>query len=248
MNTLIIEDEQLASDRLKRLIEKHYPHYQVVDQLDTVRDSVSLLSSSPNLDLIFCDIHLADGNSFEIFEQLKVDTPVIFTTAFDEYSIKAYDVNNIHYLLKPIDENDLIKAIKKFENTRSKEPSIEDVVKHLTEEKNRRFLLRSGQRFIPKKEKELAMFFIHNKVVHATDLSEGKVFMTDFSLEQLENELLPKRQFFRINRKQIVNKEAIASLRPYKNQRLSLSLAIPSSQELILSREKVNTFKAWFAE
>ncbi|WP_424963473.1 LytR/AlgR family response regulator transcription factor [Ekhidna sp.] len=247
MKTIIIEDEKIAADRLKRIIANNHPNYEVLKTLDTVRDSVQYLSTHhDNLDLIFCDIHLADGNSFEIFKKLKCDVPIIFTTAYDEYTLDAFDVNSLHYLLKPIDQSDLAKAILKFEKTNSENSDIKTILDRFGPEKTKRFLLKSGQRLIPKKESELAIFYSKNKVVHAADLIEGKVYVTDFTLEQLEQGLLSQRSFFRINRKHIVNKEAITALKPYKNQRLSLSLAIPSSEELVLSREKVNPFKEWF--
>jgi len=246
MNTIIIEDEKLAADRLNRLITDNHPQYEVLNTLDTVRGSIKYLASNhKNLDLIFCDIHLADGNSFEIFDKTKCDVPIIFTTAYDQYTLEAFDHNSLHYLLKPINEEDLSKAISKFENSRA-DQSLQKVLKHFVPGKTNRFLLKSGLRLIPKKESELAMFYTRNKVVHAADLSEGKVYVTDFTLEQLENDLLPRQSFFRINRKQIVNKEAITAMRPYKNQRLLLSLAIPSPEELVVSREKVNPFKKWF--
>lgn len=249
MRALIIEDEKLAANRLARLILKNHPSYEIVHTIDTVRDSVAYLKSNESMiDVIFCDIHLADGISFDIFDQVSVQIPIIFTTAYDEYTLKAFDLNSVHYLLKPIDEGDLNKAIKKLEsfNEDYSYRDLQTILSRFGKDKTRRFLLKSGQRLVPKKETELAYFFSQNKVVHAADIQQGKVYMTDFTLEQLESELLSQHHFFRINRKQIVNKDAIATMRPYKNQRLSLSLIIPSKEELVLSREKVNHFKEWF--
>ena len=245
MKALIIEDEQLAADRLKRLVNQNHPNYEIVAILDTVRDSIQYLNAHhQSLDLIFCDIHLADGNSFDIFQQTNCKVPIIFTTAYDQYTFDAFDLNSLHYLLKPINEADIATAIQKFES-QPETDSLKEIFDRFGPVKTRRFLLRSGQRLIPKKESDLALFFSRNKVVHAADLNEGKVYVTEFTLEQLEQEFLSNDHFFRINRKHIVNKEAITSLKPYKNQRLSLSLAIPSSEELVLSREKVNPFKEW---
>jgi len=247
MKAIIIEDEKLAADRLKRLIEKSHPNYSILAVIDTVRDAVSYLKENQSqLDLIFCDIHLADGKSFDIFNQITCNVPIIFTTAYDQYSIDAFDLNSTHYLLKPIEEEALNKAIAKFELNQNGSQDIKMILDRFGPEKTQRFLLKAGQRLVPKKDSELAVFYTRNKIVHAVDLEEGKVYMTDFTLEQLEQELLSKSSFFRINRKQIVNKDAIRSLKPYKNQRLSLSLAIPSTEELVLSREKVNSFKEWF--
>ncbi|GAB4229541.1 MAG: LytTR family DNA-binding domain-containing protein [Ekhidna sp.] len=247
-SAVIIEDEPLAAERLANLIRNRHPEYHIQFFAETVRDSIEhLIQHQP--DVIFCDIHLADGISFEIFERIKIQAPVIFTTAYDEYTLDAFDINSIHYLLKPIDENDLAKALKKFEAHHSDHSrDLDRVVRKMLTQKTKRFLLKAGQRIVPKKEDELAFFFIQNKVVHAADITEGKVYMTDFTLEQLESEMLSKDHFFRINRKQIVNKDAVVSLKPYPNQRLSLSLTIPCSHELVLSREKVNQFKKWITD
>ncbi|NQZ74823.1 MAG: response regulator transcription factor [Ekhidna sp.] len=249
MKVLIIEDEKLAASRLARLLLKVHPTAEIIHTTDTVRDSIQYLkTNNGQLDLIFSDIHLADGTCFEIFDTLDLTVPIVFTTAFDEYTIKAFDFKSLHYLLKPIEEEDLIKALKKFQRIGNEKNDIKEILNRFGKEQTKRFLLKSGQKLIPKKQSELAYFYSQNKIVHTVDITDGKTYLTDFTLEQLENDLLSNQDFFRINRKHIVNKEAIKEIKPYKNQRLTLSLAIPTKEEFILSREKVNHFKEWFIE
>ncbi|MEM6643707.1 MAG: response regulator transcription factor [Bacteroidota bacterium] len=253
MKTLILEDEPLAAERLQRIIEKNFATIEVVDSLDTVKSAVKFLEEREDeLDFIFCDIHLADGSSFEIFEQIEVKTPIIFTTAYDQYSIDAFQVNSIQYLLKPIKEEDVIKAVKKYENIQQQKASqikLDDLKKILIspqEPSTKRFLVKSGMRLIPKKNSDIALFYIENKVVHVLDKNDGKSYITDFTLEELEQEHIDSSQFFRINRKQIINAEVIRAMKPYVGQRLSLELTIRNTFDIIVSREKVTQFKKWF--
>ena len=253
MKTLILEDEHLASDRLQRIIEDNFQEMEVLEAIDTVKDGTKYLTENQDeLDLIFCDIHLADGSSFEIFDKVKVNTPVIFTTAYDQYSIDAFKVNSIHYLLKPLKEKEVIEAVNKLELLNAhKQPEVRlrDLKKILlnpSEEVSKRFLVKSGLKLIPKKTEELALFYIENKVVHVLDMQDGKAYLIDYSLDDLENKLLDENQFFRVNRKQIVNMESIAAMKPHHGQRLSLDLTVRSNFDIIVSREKVTQFKKWF--
>lgn len=253
MKTLILEDEHLAADRLQRIITDNFDHIEVVEALDSVKEGAQYLSNhQEELDLIFCDIHLADGSSFEIFDQVNVKTPVIFTTAYDQYSIDAFKVNSVHYLLKPLKEKEVIEAVNKleiFQAHKQSEIRLGDLKKILlnpSEESSKRFLVKSGLKLIPKKTEELALFYIDNKVVHVMDQHDGKSYLIDYSLDELENKMLDGAQFFRVNRKQIVNMESIASMKPHHGQRLSLDLTIRSNFDIIVSREKVTQFKKWF--
>ncbi len=252
MKTLIIEDEHLAAERLQRIIETNFQEMQVMDSLDTVKDGVEYLSEhKEELDLIFCDIHLADGSSFEIFNQVDVKTPVIFTTAYDQYSLDAFNVNSIHYLLKPIKESDVINAVRKYEilqgnrNTNFRLSDLKDLLTSPKETK-KHFLVKSGMKLIPKKIDEIALFYIDNKVVHVIDINDGKSYLTDFSLEEIERDQTNPDQFFRINRKQIVNMEAITAMKPHLGQRLNIEIAVRCNFDIIVSREKVTQFKKWF--
>lgn len=250
MNVLIVEDEIFAAERLERILKKRFPYINVIGQTDTIRDTVAFLTNAAKEpDLIFCDIQLADGLSFEIFKQVQTEKPIIFTTAYEEHSIEAFNVNSVHYLLKPINEEALAAAIEKYEKVHgNKNQSLDmETVSKLLPKKQKRFLVRAGIKLIPKKEEEISIFFIGNKVVQLLD-REGKSFLTDFSLEELEKEELSQDHFFRINRKYLVNKESIASIKPHENQRLLLTLNIPNRFELVVSREKVSEFKKWFLD
>lgn len=252
MKVLIIEDEQLAADRLQQIIEHTEHSIEVKGVMDTIRDSVGYLEDhQASLDLIFCDIHLADGLSFEIFKQIEVDVPVIFTTAYDEYSIDAFKVNSIDYLLKPIKAEEVAIALNKYQKFHQNHQEIDNsalksLVNKIKGPGQKRFLVKSGIKLIPKKMEEIGLVFIENKVVQFHDFPSGKAFMLDFSLDDLMSKELDPDLFFRINRKQIVNIEAIEEIKPYFNQRLSLTLKFPTSFDLIVSREKVNDFKKWF--
>jgi len=253
MKTLILEDEHLAADRLQRIINDNFQEMEVLEAIDTVKDGTQYLAENQDeLDLIFCDIHLADGSSFEIFDQVKVKTPVIFTTAYDQYSIDAFKVNTIHYLLKPIKEKEVVEAVNKLELLQAHQrPEIRlgDLKKILlnpAEESSKRFLVKSGLKLLPKKTEELALFYIDNKVVHVLDQQDGKSYLVDYTLDELEHKLLDCAQFFRVNRKQIVNMESISAMKPHHGQRLSLDLNVKCNFDIIVSREKVTQFKKWF--
>lgn len=251
MRALIVEDEQLAADRLSSIINKIDKSVEVVAQLDTVRDTVAYLKQhQQDLDLLFCDIHLADGLSFEIFEQVEVETPVIFTTAYDEYSIKAFKVNSVDYLLKPIQEEEVRNSLNKyssfFEPNLKGLADLKSLFANSTKTQPKRFLVKAGMKLIPKKADDIAFAFVENKVTYFLDINTEKTYMMDFTLEELMSTQLDIQQFYRINRRQIVNIESIDVIRPYLNQRLSLSLKVHTNQELIVSREKVNDFKKWF--
>jgi DNA-binding LytR/AlgR family response regulator len=251
MNLMIIEDEQLASDRLRQLILKRNPQYNILGQCDTVRDSVKTLSEAgEKIDLLFCDIQLADGLSFSIFDQVKVDSPVIFTTAYDQYSLRAFEHNSIDYLLKPVKYEDLDRAFGKYEKYYEK-PSLPDQIAELRQyfekaQYKQRFLLQIGSKFYHKKAGEIAFFHIDNGIVYAYPYENGKRFSTDYTLDELATEHLDPNIFFRINRKTIVNIEAIEMFKSYVNQRLQLKLRVATTEEMVVSREKVANFKKWF--
>ena len=251
MKVLVIEDEQLAAERLAKIIHQVDENIEVIDYFDTIRDSVKFLNTKQSdIDLLFCDIHLADGSSFEIFTQVEVTKPVIFTTAYDEYSIKAFEVNSVDYLLKPIKAKEVEQSLKKYEKYHGNNGTLDiSTIEKLLDKKGsaKRFLVKNGIKLIPKKMGEMAVFYIENKMVHFIDFTEGKKFIIDFTLDELMDKELDPSLFFRINRKQIINIESIETIRPHFGQRLSLTLNVPANHlELIVSREKVNEFKRWF--
>ncbi|MEL6561609.1 MAG: LytTR family DNA-binding domain-containing protein [Bacteroidota bacterium] len=252
MNALIIEDEQLAADRLIAMIEKSGQQINILDQFDTVRDTVDYLQNKQEeVDILFCDIQLADGLSFSIFEKINVKTPVVFTTAYDEYSLKAFKVNSIDYLLKPVQQDELNDALDKYQSLYSDRSNSIDFskLKELFEHKKQykeRFLVKSGSKYYNKPVAEITYFSSDNKIVYLHDGESSKKYMTDYTLDELMKNHLDDKRFFRINRQFIVHINAITLMKPYTNQRLILQLSSGQVDELIVSREKVANFKEWF--
>lgn len=247
MNILIIEDEKPAANRLSKLLEQHFPGVLPIANLDTVTRAINWFDQNPEPDLIFCDIQLADGISFEIFEKVKLSTPVIFTTAYDQYAIKAFQVNAIDYLLKPIDPVELAKAVEKFK-TRQVKPELDlDLLKSLLQPEKKsfksRFLVRFGEKIQSISIEETAFFFSEERVTFL-QTSEGKKFVLDSTLEQVEAAVDPGF-FFRINRKYLCRVDSIEEVLSYSNSRLKIKLKNSSDKDILISREKVAEFKNW---
>ena len=248
----MIEDEPLAADRLIGLIREVDSSVEVVDQFDTIRDTVSFLKETgSNPDLLFCDIQLADGLSFEIFNQIDTSLPVIFTTAYDAYALKAFEVHSVDYLLKPIKPDALKRAIARYQQRFERHPDASEMKRLLDYFRQgapvrKRFLVKAGNKYYHKTIDEISYFAVESKVVFLYDLPEGKKFPTDFNLDELMANHLSRENYFRINRKVIINIEAVEVIKPYFNQRLSVKLKVPHASELIVSRAKVKAFKAWF--
>ncbi|WP_144607501.1 LytR/AlgR family response regulator transcription factor [Algoriphagus algorifonticola] len=247
MNILIIEDENPAANRLLKLLKPHFPEANFHGNLDSIKSSVEWLQTYPHPDLIFCDIQLADGISFEIFEKVKLSTPIIFTTAYDQFAIKAFQVNAVDYLLKPIDPGDLNRAVDKFKSQQIK-PSldlalIKDLLKPQTQNFKSRFLVRFGEKIQSISIEEVDLFFSEEKVIFLQTKS-GKRYVIDQTLEQTESQLDPS-QFFRINRKYISHIAAVEEVYSYSNSRLKVKLKNCEVSDIIVSREKVGEFKQW---
>jgi DNA-binding LytR/AlgR family response regulator len=249
-NVLIVEDEPQAARRLESLIKDLIPDVMILDKLDSVKKSVKWFIENPSPDLIFMDIQLADGISFRIFEQCQVNAPVIFTTAYDAYALRAFKVNSIDYILKPVDKEDLAAALKKFETlTRKKEnaaellTSIGEAVKMLTRQYKTRFVIKVGEHLKSIEVNDILYFFSFEKATFAK-ISDGRKHILDFTLEQLE-EVLNPQLFFRINRKYIVSAESIQDMVSYSNSRLKLVLKGSDELDIIVSRERVQEFKDW---
>lgn len=250
MRILIIEDEQPAAKQLAKLIQKIRPQAQLISALDSIEASVEFLRDPAILpDLIFMDIQLADGLSFDIFNQVDVQTPVIFTTAFDQYTLRAFKVNSIDYLLKPIEPDELLAALDKYENIYQQPTALSPAVLHqlknaLTEPAYKeRFLIKIGQQLIYLRTEDIRYFFTEESLVYAIT-RENKKHLVDFSLDQLEQVLSP-RDFFRISRKIILHIEAIHKIHTYFNGRLKLDILPPQDLEAIVSRDRVPDFKLW---
>jgi DNA-binding LytR/AlgR family response regulator len=248
MNVLIIENEKPAADKLVRLLNKTEKSANILDVIETVEEAISRLQEVPLPDLIFMDIQLDDGLCFEIFEAVNIDTPVIFTTAYDEYTLKAFKVNSVDYLLKPIDEMLLKSAVDKFKKLYAdKDPFKRDFKQLLYEFRNQyksRFLIKIGDKFRSVPTREISHFHIIERNVFLND-HQGKDYGVDSSLDQLQG-ILDPRKFFRINRECIVNIDAITIMHSYSSSRLQLNLKDRErSEQFVVSREKVSEFKRW---
>jgi len=246
MNFLLVEDEEQAAKRLIRLIKKLEPKVFIHGPLEGISDTVHWLESNPNPDLIFLDIHLADGLSFEILEKVKINTPIIFTTAYDQYAIRAFKYNSVHYLLKPIEEEELKNALEKYHNAHleSLAPQQTAILKEdLRSRFKKRFVSRIGDRIEVIPTEEIQFFYSENKGTYAKNRA-GKNFLLDLPLEELENMLDPE-VFFRLNRKYIVRMRSVNEIRTYSNGRVRVELIGCDDRDIVLSREKTRVFKEW---
>jgi DNA-binding LytR/AlgR family response regulator len=248
MNILIVENEMPAAEKIIRQLKKLDKSIAVLGVIETVEETINRLQEKPQPDLILMDIQLDDGLCFEIFDTINVDTPVIFTTAYDEYTLRAFKVNSIDYLLKPIDEESLKKALGKYKKLYTdNSPYRTDFRQLLNEFRNQfksRFLIKIGDKFKSVAIKEISHFHICERNVFLND-SQGKDYGIDYSLDQLQG-ILDPRKFFRINRDCIINIEAISLMYSYSSSRLQVTLKNGKNNETyIVSREKVADFKKW---
>ncbi len=250
MNYLIVEDEEQAAKRLKRIIAKLSPEAFIHGPLESIEEAVSWLKDNPVPDLAFFDIHLADGLSFEIGEQHPINFPIIFTTAYDQYAIRAFKLNSIDYLLKPIEEEELERAIKKFNRRFLNHPALKfgelwpSQIKGDYENRYKsRFVTRIGDRLQALDTSDVAFAYSENKGTYLRSIS-GKNYLVDYTLEQLEGLMDPKI-FFRLNRKYMSRFEAINEMLSYSNSRIKIKLKGWEDQDIVLSREKTREFKSW---
>ncbi len=250
---LIVEDERHTAEMLRSMIEKH-PDCTVLDICDSIESAVAVLGQQQDqLDLLFLDIQLADGESFEIFDEIEVKVPVIFCTAFDDYILKAFKSNGIDYILKPFQESDVHQALAKFEQLRSalsKGGAVpnEGLKQVITERKKpqKTFLARVGEKMIPVLAQDIHIIVLLNGIVYLYT-SKGERFPLFKKMEDLENALDPAA-FFRINRQMIVNRSAIRQMEPYFNRKLILNLDFQVPEKVIVSRLKVTPFLEWIEE
>lgn len=249
MKVIIIEDEKPAARRLGRLLAEL--DVRVTTMLHSVEESIIWFQENEHPDLIFLDIQLSDGLSFEIFDVIEVKSAIIFTTAYDEYALQAFKLNSIDYLLKPIDDEELESAVKKFKalkpSTQKMALDFEDIkkllVNPLEREYKKRFTARVGQHLKIINADEVQCFYSENKGTYAATV-DGRNYLLDTTLENLESELEPKL-FFRVSRKFYVNVNHIKDIISYTNSRLQIKLTNFSEQEIIVSRERVRDFKLW---
>jgi DNA-binding LytR/AlgR family response regulator len=248
MKAIIIEDEKLSAEHLSNLIAKVDATIEVLHTFDSVRNSIDAFNDGIKADLLFVDIHLADGLSFDIFSEISIDTPVIFTTAYDEYAIRAFRLNSVDYLLKPIGLDDLRKAIEKFKKfSKNDYSTMYDNMVHAFQSINKqyksRFMIRIGENIVSVKTGDIAHFVFEDGLVLLATTT-NHLYPVDFTLDQLEPMLDPAT-FFRINRKVIVNINSIQKTGTYFNSRLKITSSLLLDDNSIVSRERVSDFKEW---
>ena len=245
MKALIIEDEPAAALNLKAILKQAAPDIRVVDTLESVEESVDWLRANPQPDLLFMDIHLADGDSFRIFDAVEIAAPVIFTTAYDQYALEAFKVNSIDYLLKPLNTDDVRRALAKLRRLTSTERS--DYGSRVRTMAVRRhedvFLVHVRDRIIPLRREQIAFCYTFNEKVTAYGF-DGAAYPLDKTLEALQG-LLPESEFFRANRQFIVARQAVKEIAVWFGSRLTLHLTVETPERIVISKARVPEFKAW---
>lgn len=243
----IVEDEKIAAANLEKLIKKLEPEAQILAVLNSVRQASAWLSSN-RADLIFMDIELGDGQSFEIFRQVNIKTPVIFTTAYDQYAIKAFKANGIEYLLKPIDESELKDAIRKFRNLVNAESdysALRELITSVQQKKEykQRFMVQAGSRIRSIPVNEISYFYFMEKATFICT-TENRRFPTEYSLDKLE-EMIDPNDYYRINRKMIVYIKSIQKIYSLSRSRIKLELSPAFDEEVLVSFNKTPSFREW---
>ena len=247
MKVLIIEDERLASQKLMRLLKEVDQTIEVVDVLKSVEQTINWIQENPVPELVFMDIQLEDGLCFEIFENIRIDAPVIFTTAYDEYTLKAFKVNSVDYLLKPIVCAELKNAIEKYINIHSintDKSRLTTIINQLLPQTKERFLIKIGEHYKSISTFDIQCFYILERNTFIS-INSGKSYPVDYTLDNIE-QLVDAKSFFRVNRNFIVNVNAIQDVIAYSSNRLKIVLLNRKEKDdIIVSRERVVTFKNW---
>lgn len=251
MNVVIIEDEFVAAQSLQRLIQATDKTMNIETVLQSVEESVEWFSENPLPDLVFMDIHLADGYSFSIFEKVTIDCPIIFTTAYDEYALKAFEVNSIDYLLKPINRKNLEKALNKLRTFSSKNEDTTAIVAQVIDSLNKHKTVYKSHFLIPFKDKLIPLAV--DKIAYVYSESKMAKFVTfdnhdhllDSSLDEVSKQLNPDL-FFRANRQFIISRQAIKDFSVWFGGKMSVNLLLPVPEKVIVSRAKMSEFKTWF--
>lgn len=250
MKVIIVEDEPHAARRLESLLTELVPHVRVIARMDSVKKAVEFFSSSQSVDLALMDIQLSDGISFDIFKACQVTCPVIFTTAYDEYALKAFKVNSVDYILKPVDKDELSAALKKYEQRAgsgvaqsSMLESINEVVRTLTKKYKTRFVIKVGEHLRTIEMSTVLYFYSQDKTTFCCT-ADNRKHIIDHTLDELED-LVDPSTFFRINRKYFVSASSFTDIIHYTNSRLKLILKGSTEQDAIVARERVQDFKEW---
>ena len=248
MRVVIIEDETAAAQNLSSILRKIYPDVEIVATIDTVEDSVDFFRTAPSLELVFMDIHLADGASFRIFDSVEVEVPIIFTTAYDQYAIEAFKVNSIDYLLKPIAEADIRRAVEKWQRLTSadrKEYSsrISSVAHSRNTEQQQVFLVHFRDKIVPLQSRDIA--FLHTFEERVTAYCHtGEKYQIEFTLEAMQSKL-SSEEFFRANRQFIISRKAVKDISVWFGSRLTANLTIETPERIIIPKARVHEFKIW---
>lgn len=251
MKALIIEDEKAAVRNLTALLKEVAPETEVCGVLDSVTDSVAWFETHPAPEVVFMDIHLADGSSFEIFEQCRIDCPIIFTTAYDEYAIKAFKVNSVDYLLKPIGAADLRRALDKLKALQpipEAQESLSALIRNLQKRDHYKthFLIPCrGDKLVPLAVERVQYFCIADGSTRAV-VSSQESYVLPHTLDELAERLDPA-SFFRVNRQYLISRNAVRDIDLWFNNRLSINLKVPSGEKILVSKQRVNEFKTWFS-
>ncbi len=251
MKYIIIEDEQLAAKRLRELIASIRPEYNFLSKFDSVEGATIALPAL-KYDLLFMDVQLADGLSFDIFDQITVKAPIIFTTAYDEYAVKAFKSNSVDYLLKPIDQGELAAAIEKFENTFHRNTAkgssgndldLSSLIQSLQPKGKERFVVRVGEHLKTIPTSDVQLIYSQDRATYIFT-KEGRRFLIDYSLDRAD-ELLSSDVFFKVSRKFIINMAYIKDIVAFTNSRLEIIVEHFEEEQVIVARERVNQFKEW---
>jgi len=248
MKVVIIEDEELAARRLESLIRECAPDTEVIAKLESVEDAVDWFRNHPSPDLIFLDIHLEDDLSFSIFEKVKVSSPIIFTTAFDEYAIRAFRMKSIDYLLKPIVQEELARSLEKYREFTAvkQQPDMDALYRMISSgvpAYKERFSVTVGQKIKSYATSEISWFYSEEGITFMV-INDNHQYPIDFSLDDLAGQLNPK-EYFRVNRQFLVSLGSIRNVHIYPKSRLKIEIAPPSDREVFVSRDKVTRFKEW---
>ena len=245
MNIVIIEDEAPAYKRLSKLIEEVIPGANIIAHHDSIQSAKEWFESHPAADLVFMDIQLADGSAFDLMKLVKIGSPVIFTTAYDQYAIDAFKTSGIDYLLKPVKKEELIFSIQKLEQLRSIFSAPQAVVAGQRQEYRKRFMIRFGEHIKTISVSEIAYCYSESKATFARSF-DGRNYPMDHNLDALENMLDPQ-EFFRINRQYLINLKAIEEMRTYTKARVIVKLSPPVKEQPVVSSERAADFKNWLA-
>jgi DNA-binding LytR/AlgR family response regulator len=249
MNILLVEDEPLAQQRISGILAKNFPDWKILDTAQSIKEFKAAWTSFPNVDLILCDIHLADGLSFQAFEGKKIEIPVIFITAYDQYALQSFDHNCIDYVLKPIDESRLVRACQKAKQFKASPINQEFISNFLTNYSQKtykkRFLTKLGNRFSFVTVDHVSYFYSEGGMSYLVENGATQRQLIDHTLNELESVLLDPMKFYRVNRSMIINLESLVEIKPYINGRLVLSMNAKSDDAIVVARERVNEFKNW---